>query len=84
MSASGTSGTVTFSLNHEIEAGSTSRLLMRGNIASAAGAGTYALNIAASGVTAEDTDSASATIAGLATGPRTVTIAGNGTFAERI
>ncbi len=71
-------GTVTFSLNHTIEKGTSSRLLVRGDLASSAIQDGYTFSIGAGGVSAEDTDSATANVVGLVTGTRIVTLSDQG------
>jgi len=76
-------GTVTFSLNHTITKGATSRLLVRSDLSSGAVSDGYTFNVSA--VTAEDTDSSAATITPALplVANRTVTVAANGAFSNQ-
>lgn len=63
ISSDGTDGDVTFSFTHVVEAGNSSRLLVRGNVASAAGPGGYDFSIEDdSDVTAEDSEGTDAVV----------------------
>ena len=76
-------GTVTFSFNKTVDAGSTGRFLVRGNLASSANQDGYLFNV--NSVTAEDTDSSSANITpGLPlAGSRKVIVAAQGTMTNQ-
>ncbi|MCC7197174.1 S-layer homology domain-containing protein [Candidatus Peregrinibacteria bacterium] len=76
-------GEVVFSFNQDVPAGNSVRLLVRGNVASAAAAGPYMFDIKTGDVTAEDSESNDATVNGLDTADRTVTVAGNGTLGNQ-
>jgi hypothetical protein len=76
-------GEVVFSFNQDIPAGNSARLLVRGNVASAALAGPYLFDIKSGDVTAEDSESNDATVNGLDTSDRTVTVAGNGSLGNQ-
>lgn len=76
-------GTVVFSLNEVIASGNSIRLLVRADVASAAAAAVFDFNIGAGNVTAEDSEGAAATVNGLATGARSITIAGAGTLTNQ-
>ncbi|MEZ4086745.1 MAG: S-layer homology domain-containing protein [Candidatus Gracilibacteria bacterium] len=93
ISSAGTDGDVDFSFTHTIEAGNSARLLVRGNVASAAGSGTYLFTIEDDAdVTAEDSEGSDAVVndgdgnytdAFVAVGPRTITVAGNGALSNQ-
>lgn len=83
MSDGGINDTVTFSTNYTIPAGTTARVLVQSNLSSSAVGDDYWFEIAAGGLSVEDSDSSAATVTGLPTGPNTVTVAPNGTTSNQ-
>lgn len=84
MSDAGVVDTVTFSLNYIVPKGTTARLLVRSDIQSGAVGDAYIFGIAATGdVTAEDSDSSAATIAGFPIGTNVISVAPNGTITNQ-
>lgn len=76
-------GEVVFSFNQDVPAGNSVRLLVRGNVASAAEDGDYSFSIASGDVSAEDSESNDATVNGTPTSERVITVAGNGTLGNQ-
>lgn len=78
LSSAGADGEVVFSFSQDVMKGNSVRLLVRGNIASAAVADTYDFEVLAGDVTVEDSEGSDADVNLLPTAARTVTVAGAG------